>query len=73
MVESISRRAASLLSFVVAKVGVVLFLGLFCLVGMGAGTYLSFLPIIEPGASVERGEVVVSPNGREVVVAHAGQ
>jgi len=28
--------------------------------------------IVEPGSSVERREIVVSPTGREVVVAHEG-
>jgi hypothetical protein len=45
MVESISKKAAGRLNFRGASVAVVLFLGLFCIVGTAAGTFLSFLPI----------------------------
>jgi hypothetical protein len=45
MVESISKKATGGLKLGCAHAGVVLFLSLFCLVGIGIGTYLSFLPI----------------------------
>lgn len=45
MVESISKKATSSLNFGCAHAAVVLFLSVFCLVGIGIGTYLSFLPI----------------------------
>lgn len=41
-----------------------------------SGTLISIIwaieAIVEPGGSVERREIVLSPSGREVVVAHAG-
>jgi len=45
MVESISKKATGGVKLGCAHVGVVLFLSVFCLVGIGIGTYLSFLPI----------------------------
>ena len=45
MVESISKKAAGRLSLGCANAAVVPFLALFCLVGIGVGTFLSFLPI----------------------------
>ena len=45
MVQSISKKATGGLKFGCAHVAVVLFLSLFCLVGIGIGTFLSFLPI----------------------------
>ena len=45
MVESISKKATGRLPLGCANAAVVLFLGLFCVVGIGIGTFLSFLPI----------------------------
>ena len=45
MVESISRKATGRLNLGGGNVAVVLFLGLFCAVGIAIGTFLSFLPI----------------------------
>ena len=45
MVESISKKAAGRLNLGCAHAVVVPFLGLFCLVGIGVGTFLSFVPI----------------------------
>ena len=45
MVESISKKATGRLNLGCASAAVVLFLGLFCAVGIGVGTFLSLLPI----------------------------
>ena len=45
MVKSISKKTTGRLNLGCASAAVVSFLGLFCLVGLGVGTFLSFLPI----------------------------
>ena len=45
MVQSISKKATGRLNLGCANAAVVLFLGLFCLVGIALGTFLSFVPI----------------------------